>query len=154
MDACEQVMINVNLFTTINNKTIPKKNLIEKWSSDNKAHNVIMQHRKKGQPRQSHVRLGNNDDKNSLQQKLIDELRPPIIPLPSNSSPDVICEVVADAENDMEQVVPDASCEAVADVENGMEPPLVDDVSNEDDDLEESLSFNDELMLLMMKCFP
>ena len=89
-----------------------------------------------------------------MQQQLIDEVPPPIIPLPSNSLPDVICEAVADAENDIEQVVPDVSCEAVADVENDMEPPLIDDISNEDDDLEESLSFNDELMLLMMKYFP
>ena len=101
-----------------------------------------------------HVRLGNNDNKTSLQQQLTDEVAPPIIPLSSNLLPDVICEAVADVENDVEQVAPDVSCEAVADVENYTKPPLVDDISNEDDDFEESLSFNDELMLLMMNHFP
>ena len=84
-----------------------------------------MQHRKKGQPRQLHMRLGNNNNETSLQQQLADEV-------PSNSLPDVICEVVADVENDVEKVAPDVSCKVVADVENDVEPLLVDDVSNED----------------------
>ena len=78
------------------------------------------------------MRLGSNNNETSLQQQLMDEVPPPVIPLPSSSFPDVICEAVADAENDVDEVVPDVSCEAVADVENGMEPPLVDDASNED----------------------
>jgi len=138
---CEQVMQAMNLHTTKNGKTFPKKNLLESWLLKNEIEATVLPHRKKGSERQLFIQLGTSVTSTSLQHQIKNNTPAPTISPATNVQPSMI------VTNTPIEINPNVQEELVEDDDDDMlEPELP---------IDESLpSFKDDLSILLRKHFP
>ena len=68
-DLHEQIACSMSVFSTFNNKLIPKKNLFESCLSRHELKGTLQQHRKKGSTQEMHMQSGTATTHMSMQEQ-------------------------------------------------------------------------------------